>query len=195
MPIHSSNSPEKHFTLDDFLNLLDLEIAAVGDSNRAAVLVLCLHRSDRLNAILHSDYAEASRLAFVERVKPVLRDKDKFIFIGEDECWFFLPQLSSDALAILATHRILSALSAPLKVESHTVFFNPNIGVACAPTHAQNACNLLRAAETALKNAQVNNLDFYIATHNADMSLAPIDLPKALQEVLDTNTLELRYQP
>ena len=195
MGIHSLIGAAKPFALDDFLNLLDIEIASVGDSNRVAVLVLCLHRSDRLNAILQPDYAEASRLAFVARVRPVLRDKDKFIFISEDECWFFLPQLSSDALAILATHRLLTALSTPLKVELHTVFLNPNIGIACAPTHAQSATNLLRAAESALKNAQANNLDFYIASHNADMSLAPVDLPKALQEVLDANTLELRYQP
>ena len=195
MQIHTLIPAEKQFSLDDFLNLLEIEIAAMGDSNRVAVLVLRLHRSDRLNAILQPDYAEAGRLAFVARVTPVLRDKDKFIFINEDECWFFLPQLSSDSLAILATHRILTALSVPLKVELHTVFLNPNIGIACAPTHAQSATNLLRAAETALKNAQANNLDFYIAAHNSDMSLAPIDLPKALQEVLDANTLELRYQP
>ena len=195
MQNHPSTPAEKQFTLDDFLTLLDIEIAAMGESNRVAVLVLCLHRSDRLNAILHSDYAQASHLAFAERVNPVLRDKDKFIFISEDECWFFLPQLSSDALAILAAHRILAVLSTPLKIELHTVFFNPNIGIACAPTHAQSATNLLRAAETALKNAQANNLDFYIAAHHADMSLAPIDLPKALEQVLDANTLELHYQP
>ena len=65
MQIHSSNSAKKLFSLDDFLSLLDLEIAAMGDSNRVSVLVLRLHRSDRLNAILQADYAEASRRAFV----------------------------------------------------------------------------------------------------------------------------------
>lgn len=170
-------------------------MATMGDSNRLAVLVVSLGRSDRLNAILHADYAAVSRFAVTERVTPVLRDKDKCIFISEDECWFVLPQLSSDALAILAAHRLLNALSGPLKIETHTVFFNPHIGISCAPTHAESAKNLLRAAETALKNAQANNLGFYIAEHNTNISAAPIDLPKALEEVLDANTLELRYQP
>jgi EAL domain-containing protein (putative c-di-GMP-specific phosphodiesterase class I) len=191
-----SSSPNKQrAALDGFLTQLDVEMESVDDNNRVAALIMSLHRSDRLVALLNSEYAETSRLAFIELLNPVLRDKDQFVFVGEDECWFFLPHLSSDALAILAAHRILTALSVPLKIASHTIFFNPNIGIACAPTHTQNSANLLRAAEMALKNAQANNLDFYIAEHHFNISATPADLPKALEEVLDANTLELRYQP
>jgi diguanylate cyclase len=182
-------------TPGDFLSMLEGEIGIAGDTSIVAVLVLCLHRSDRINAVITPDYAQATRRAFCDRVQPVLRDKDRFVFAGENECWFLLPQLSSDALAILAVHRLLTALNTPLKIGSHTLFFNPCAGIACAPMHALTATGLLRAADTAQKNAQLGNLRFLLAPYDEEVSGTPEDLPKTLEEMLDANRLEMRYQP
>ncbi len=179
----------------DFYSALEREVNIASDISIVAVLVMSMHRSDRLSAMLTPDYAQATRAAFLERIRPVLRDKDSFVFATENECWFLLPQLSSDALAILAVHRVLSALSTPLKIGSHTIFFNPCIGIACAPVHARSATALLRAADTAQKNAQLGNLRFLLAHGAEDASAGPEDLPRALEDVLDANRLEMRYQP
>lgn len=188
-------SAEKFVNLSDFLLSLEDETHAASEVSIAAVLVMCLHRSDRLTAVTDPQYASATQAALADRLRPVLRDKDKFVFASENECWFLLPQLSSDALAILAVHRLLTALSAPLKTELHTIFFTPHIGIACAPAHAQTGAGLLRAADTAQKNAQLSNLRFLMAAYDEDASTLPEDLPAALEEVLDANRLEMRYQP
>lgn len=195
MNIRSSSGTADCTSLSDFLLALEQHTDSASEVNMVAVLVLSLHRSDRLSAILEPDYAQATRLALQDRIRPVLRDKDRLVFVSDNECWLLLPQLSSDALAILAVHRLLSALSTPLKTKSHTVFFSPCIGIACAPLHAANARGLLRAADTAQKNAQLGNLQFLLAPYEADVSAAPEDLPRELEQVLDANRLEMRYQP
>ncbi|CAN5865471.1 hypothetical protein BH11PSE12_BH11PSE12_06350 [soil metagenome] len=186
--------------LDDFLHALEHEIHLAGspvaaDGNAVAVLTVSLQRSDRIDALITPHYQQQMRASFLARIQPALRDKDRFIFVSEDECWFMLPQLASEALAILAVHRLLKELSAPLKVDSHTIFFNPYIGVACAPMHGNSAESLLRAADTAQKNASRDNHKFLIAQTSHEQRVMPQDLLAALEDVLDNNRLEMRYQP
>ena len=181
--------------LDAFMAMLESEIEKVDEHHMVAVLVLSLQRSDRLQALLNPQYAQIVQQHFCENLHPSLRTKDRYVFATENECWFILPHLSSEALAVLAGHRLLNALSSPLKIESHTIFFNPSIGIACAPLHAQTAAEVLRIADLALKNAQSNNLRFELASVARDQRHSPDDLPQAIKQVLDDNALEMRYQP
>jgi EAL domain-containing protein (putative c-di-GMP-specific phosphodiesterase class I)/GGDEF domain-containing protein len=181
--------------LDDFMAMLEAEIQAVDEHHMVAVLVLTLQRSDRLQALLNPQYAQIVKQHFCENLRPSLRVKDRFVFATDNECWFILPHLSSEALAVLAGHRLLSALSNPLKIESHTIFFQPSIGIACAPLHAGTSSEVLRIADVALKNAQSNNLRFELASVKRDQRHSPDDLPRAIKQVLDENALEMRYQP
>lgn len=181
--------------LDAFIERLDDEVGAASATASVAVLVLSLRRSDRIHALMHPDYALAARQSFFDRVQNILRDKDQFVFVSEDECWFILPQLSSEALAILATHRLLNALSKPLKVDAHTIFFSPCIGVACAPMHGQSAMSLLRAADSAQQKARRDNHPFLLAEARHGHGNMQADLQTALEQVLDSNQLNMCYQP
>lgn len=181
--------------LDEFMSMLDTEIQNLDEHHMVAVLVLSLQRSDRLQALLSPQYAQIVEEHFYDHVNPSLRVKDRFVFATENECWFILPHLSSEALAVLAGHRLLNALSAPLKIESQTIFFHPSIGIACAPLHAQSAVEVLRVADLALKNAQSNNLRIELASAKRDQRHSPDDLPRAIKQILDENALEVRYQP
>lgn len=194
-------------SLDAFMTMLDTEIQAANEQQMVAVLVLSLQRSDRLQALLNPQYAQIVQAHFCENLHPSLRAKDRYVFATDNECWFILPQLSSEALAVLAGHRLLNALSVPLKIEAQTIFFHPSIGIACAPlhignhvsnhasNHANKAADLLRIADQAQKNAQLNNLRFELARVQRDQRDSPDDLPKAIKKVLDENALEMRYQP
>jgi len=181
--------------LSEFMRLVDSEIQAVDEQHVIALLIVSLQRSDRIQAILQTQYAQSVQQHFCELILPSLRDKDRFVFATENECWFLLPQLSSEALAVLAVHRLLAALGSPLTIESQTVFFHPTIGIACAPLHAKNAFDLVRTADQAQKNAQLNNVRFEMAIVQRDQRSRPDDLPRAIKTVLDDNALEMRYQP
>nr|WP_314859789.1 GGDEF domain-containing phosphodiesterase [uncultured Undibacterium sp.] len=181
--------------LTEFMQLVDAEIRAVDEHHVMALLVVSLQRSDRVQALLQSSYAQIVEQHFCELIRPSLREKDRFVFATDNECWFLLPQLSSEALAVLAVHRLLAAMSSPLTIESQTIFFHPTIGIACAPLHVQNSFELVRIADQAKKNAQLNNLRFEMAQIQRDERSRPDDLPQAVKAVLDENGLEMRYQP
>lgn len=182
-------------SLDEFMSTLETEIQQLDESHMVAVLVLSLQRSDRLQALLNAHYAQIVKAHFCEAILPSLRVKDRFVFATENECWFILPHLSSEALAVLAGHRLLNALSTPINIESHTIFFHPSLGIACAPLHAKSAVELVRNAELALRNAQSNNLRFDLASVTNDQRHGPDDLPRAIKQVLDDNALQICYQP
>nr|WP_315484763.1 GGDEF domain-containing phosphodiesterase [uncultured Undibacterium sp.] len=181
--------------LTEFMQLVDAEIRAVDEHHVMALLVVSLQRSDRVQALLQPSYAQIVEQHFCELIRPSLREKDRFVFATDNECWFLLPQLSSEALAVLAVHRLLAAMSSPLTIESQTIFFHPTIGIACAPLHVQNSFELVRIADQAKKNAQLNNLRFEMAQIQRDERSRPDDLPQAVKAVLDENGLEMRYQP
>jgi EAL domain-containing protein (putative c-di-GMP-specific phosphodiesterase class I) len=181
--------------LTEFMHLVDAEIRAVDEHHVMALLVVSLQRSDRVQALLHASYAQIVQQHFCELIRPSLREKDRFVFATDNECWFLLPHLSSEALAVLAVHRLLAAMSSPLSIESQTIFFHPTIGIACAPLHAQDSFELVRIADQAKKNAQLNNLRFEMAQIQRVERSRPDDLPQAIKAVLDENGLEMRYQP
>lgn len=182
-------------SIDALIRMIEAQLGAVCEHQVLALMVVSLQRSDRIQAMLDSHYAQIVDQHFLAAILPSLREKDRLVFANENECWFLLPQLSSEALAVLAAHRILDALSVPLKIESHTIFFHPHVGIACAPLHTHNAKDLLRIADQALKNAQLNNSRFELAAVQHEQRASPDDLPQAIKLVLDENALEMRYQP
>jgi EAL domain-containing protein (putative c-di-GMP-specific phosphodiesterase class I)/GGDEF domain-containing protein len=186
---------EGFLKIDDFLTALESEIANTSAPASVAVLVMCLQRSDRIAALTEPAYAQDARQQLHALLRPILRDKDRIAFVGENECWIILPQLSSEALSILAVHRVVNALSTPLKIGSNTIFFNPRIGIACAPIHGKSAAEILRAADIAQKNAMAGNIRFLMADTDTKSHSTPDNLPKALEAVLDENSLEMVYQP
>ncbi|AZP11923.1 GGDEF domain-containing protein [Undibacterium parvum] len=195
MPTLSPSSNCEFSTLDAFIAALEDEIRGASASASVAVLAVSLRRSERIAALLMADYALQTRQEFLKQIQPLLRSKDKYVFVNEDECWFMLPQLASEALGILAVHRLLNALNTPFKIETQTIFFNPTVGIACAPMHGLSAMAILRAADAAQKNARRDNHKFLLAESQQDLSNLPQDLLSAIEEVLDSNRLEMRYQP
>lgn len=179
----------------EFYGAIVTALAGCGESSSVALLVVSLRRSDRIAALLADHHSNEMTGQLLARINAILRSKDQFVLVGEDECWLLLPGLSSEALAILAAHRLLAALNSPLIAGKHTVFMRPSIGIACAPLHAQSATSLLRAADIAQQNARAANDLFAMAEVEQGSSSIPADLPKALSHVLASNALQVVYQP
>jgi predicted signal transduction protein with EAL and GGDEF domain len=182
-------------SLAAFYAAIEAALASCGESSSVALLVVSLRRSDRIAALLADHQSEQVTLQLLAHIKAILRSKDQFVLAGEDECWLLLPGLPSEALAILAAHRLLAALNPPLMVGKHTVFMRPCVGIACAPLHAQSAASLLRAADIAQQNARAANNLFSMAETAEGGGSIPADLPKALSTVLASNALKVVYQP
>lgn len=190
----TSDSPEIA-TLGQFFDVLQREVQRSSETSSVAVMLVSLQRSDRIAALMIEDYAKDLRNQLRARLEPILRSKDRYIFVSENEIWLILPQLASEALAILAAHRLQGALYEPLKNHTYPIFLNPYIGIACAPQHSNATMALLRAAEAAQKNALAGHFKFLMADSDAAVQTIPDNLPQALGAVLDANELNIEYQP
>ena len=182
------------FCADFSVQLQDaIEIAT--ESQILALAVINFQRSDRIAALLsmaHAKYLEDSIWA---RLKPILRSRDELVFVGPNECWLMMPALAAPALAMLAVHRILAALEAPLPIENGSVYFSPCIGVVCAPIKGLNALTMLRMADNAQKKALYEHQKFSFLSGDINVNLLPENLPKLVAEVIDANALNVVYQP
>lgn len=196
--MNSFNIEEQHgecASLAQFYAAIEAALDRCGESGSVALLVVSLRRSDRITALLADYHSQQVTVQLLARIQSILRSKDQFVMAGEDECWLLLPGLPSEALAILAAHRLLAALNQPLVVGQHTVFMRPCVGIACAPLHAQSAADLLRAADIAQQNARAANNLFWMAPVEEVSGNIPADLPKAVHYILATNALKVVYQP
>jgi diguanylate cyclase len=182
-------------SLAHFLAELRSEIGRCNEQNSVAVVQVALRRSDRVEALIVGDYANEVLDLIRLRINPVLRSKDRFVFVNENELWLILPQLTSEALAVLAVHRLLGCFLGPIKHRNATIFITPCIGIASAPLHSTSPMALLRAAETAQKNALAGHHKFLMAERDSANQIIPEDLHQALTDVLHANELNVEYQP
>lgn len=199
LPTLTSKYLNRLESIEQFLNSAKSVLHKAFSNEVSVILVLKLNRSDRIQAIINREYSENCSQLLSEKIAACLRDKDQFVFISENECWFLLPQLSSEALAILAVHRLLNALSQPLQIQCESgikpIFFHPNVGIAYSTMAFHDAENLIFIASEAQKFAALNHQQFSIAQNHLGRQVASLEMLKLLQIELDENNLEIMYQP
>lgn len=80
-------------------------------------------------------------------------------------------------------------------LDSHSVHFNPSIGVALAPMDGMNAATMLRMADQAQKGALLEHQRYALAERDVKSNLMPDNLPKLIADVIEANELRVVYQP
>ncbi len=117
--------------------------------------------------------------------------------LGGDEFALLLGRVQSVDAAMVLARRVVDDLSQPIEVEGRTIQMGASVGVALSPDHAENADELLRAADMALYEAKSAGRG--VATlYQADMKRVLLDqraLELELHSALTNGEFELYYQP
>lgn len=161
----------------------------------AAVLIIGLARSDRLDAMLGVPTGQIMQRALV-RIAGALRSADRYVQLSDEKICVVLPNLRSDALPLLAAGKIQQAFELPLNFEDGLVTVRPVIGIALFPAQAANAEELLVHADIAERIARDRDIVQYV--FQADDRRAAdtyTGLNTELREAIRTNQLEVFYQP
>lgn len=181
--------------------LMDRIYHGIEQAKRAGkTLALCfidLDRFKHINDSLGHDIGDLLLKEVARRLKLTLRESDTVARLGGDEFVVLLEGYKNEDNISHVARKMLSIVSQPMLLSTHTVGISPSIGIAIYPDDATNAAELLKHADVAMyhaKEAGRNNFQFFTAEMNekAYMQLAR---ETRLRQALQQNEFINYYQP
>jgi diguanylate cyclase (GGDEF)-like protein len=117
---------------------------------RCAVLCLDLSRFRLITDTLGHRAGDQLLIAVAARIQEVVRTSDSIGRIGSDDFAIILEEILDANEAAVVSQRIIDAFEAPVPLLGSDYYVRPSLGIALFPEHADDAAELIRAADTAL---------------------------------------------
>jgi diguanylate cyclase (GGDEF)-like protein len=163
----------------------------------SAVLFLDVDNLKAVNDNLGHDGGDTLIKLLCDRMVSSVRDTDTVARLSGDEFAILLVGSGSEHQAERVAHRILDSLRVPTQIGEHLVRTGFSIGLATSTTCAASGIGMLRAADLAMYAAKTGGkgrLEVFQPSHHT--AQVERDAVRAeLSGVLDTEQLELHYQP
>ena len=136
-----------------FMDRVDhaIKLASRCKDYRVAVLFLDMDRFKAVNDSLGHTKGDQLLIAIARRLEQCLRSGDTIARLGGDEFVFLLEDIKDINDATNVANRIQEALTLPFNLGGHEVFISTSIGIALSTTVVQQAENLLRDADIAIR--------------------------------------------
>ncbi len=138
-----------------FERILEREVAAQGRSKPVALLLADIHRFKALNQQFGRKAGDALLQQLGQRLGALLAGTDTLARLSGDKFAMLLGADGPPHRGLSLGGQILAACAEPFIIDGRLVNLNLNIGMALFPDHAADAESLLRAAELALGQAQL----------------------------------------
>jgi diguanylate cyclase (GGDEF)-like protein/PAS domain S-box-containing protein len=161
-----------------------------------ALLVIDLDRFGQINDSLGQEVGDRVLQDAARRIAGCLRDDDVLARIGGDQ-FALLLQPADGPAAETTARRILNLMAQPHSLDGADFTLTCSIGIALAPAHANQADELLRHAETAMrqvKHAGRSHVRLHQRRGNDDRR-AHMTLDHAMRQALVSGRFRLQYQP
>lgn len=131
-----------------------------------------------------------------ERLVEALHETDLVGYTGRHQLGCLLDALPGESHAVLAAHKILRTLAAPFRLGERRLVVAPRLGVAVSDHLARDAGELLRRANTAMRQARREREPLKVYAQDADeLMLLGLDLWGDLGRAIEESELYLVYQP
>lgn len=186
--------PNRALLMDRIYHGID---QAKRDKRSLALCFIDLDKFKQINDSLGHDVGDLLLKEVARRLTLTLRDSDTVARLGGDEFIVLLEGYkTTDNLSHVA-RKMLTVVSEPMQLGTHTVGVSPSVGIAIYPDDAINAIELLKHADVAMyhaKEAGRNNFQFFTAEMNekAHMRLAR---ETRLRKALHNDEFINFYQP
>ncbi|HWU84006.1 MAG TPA: EAL domain-containing protein, partial [Rhodocyclaceae bacterium] len=177
---------------------LELALAqARRDSSMVAVMYVDLDRFKLVNDTYGHAMGDELLKAISQRIRACLRASDTLSRHGGDEFIVLLPEVASEADALMVADKILKALAPPFQLMERQFSTTVSIGVAFYPGDDENADGLIRKADIAMyqvKTRGKNNCQRYRREMSASHDRR-VAFENDLRAALARGEFELLYQP
>ena len=186
--------PNRLFFLEELKSYINL---AARRKEYLAVIVLDLNRFRYVNASYGTKAGDAVLREVARRLKRILRESDIVGRFFADEFGIIVGGLRRKKDITVVVNKIRSIFDQPFTVNTHTVHLNANYGVSVYPTDGENAQDLLRKAELALRTSkEVGEGAVYF--YSKDIEKETVEeaiLRISLKDALERGEFILYYQP
>jgi len=165
-------------------------------NNSMALMFLDLDRFKEINDTLGHLAGDMLLCKVAERLTSNLRDVDTIARLGGDEFIILLEQVRDQREIEMVVNKILDFFAAPFSINENDVFVPPSIGITVYPDDADNARELLKAADIAMYEAKRNGgncYEFYSTEKHAKSTLR-LSMESNLRQAIDQDELSLAYQ-
>ncbi|MFD1036199.1 putative bifunctional diguanylate cyclase/phosphodiesterase [Sphingomonas hankookensis] len=177
-----------------FADLVEDMIAAV-ERARYAVLVVNLDRFSRVNACMGSLSGDELLISVARRLKGVLRGCDLLARTGGDEFAVLLGLREGPADALQVAGRLQQALVQPFQLSDFSIRIECSIGIALGEDADDEAEDMIRHAQFAVKRAKRTGQTEVYRPHLFDIVRNQFSIETRLRHALEEGQLRLAFQP
>jgi len=170
--------------------------AARRDGSTYAFLLVDMDRFRQINDSLGHDVGDTVLQTMAQRLQGCLRGEDLLTRLGGDQ-FVVLVKPADAAAAEAAARRILNVVAQPCSVDGATFTLTCSIGMALAPSQGTRIDELVRNAESALrqvKSAGRAHFGLHQARAEGDRR-QNMQLDHAMRQALVSGRFRLQYQP
>ena len=157
----------KHDTLTKLPNrgmFQELLFNAIKDADEKnseiALMFIDLDKFKQINDTLGHDAGDEILIQTVERVKPLLRDSDKFARLGGDEFTIIFDSISKKELAEISSN-IIETVSADFHLKAGIGNIGESIGISIYPTESESKDSLIKNSDKAMYMAKESGRNCY----------------------------------
>ena len=183
-------------------NSLDHKInTAIAKSSRNnsqfAVMFIDLDQFKDINDTLGHTVGDKLLIEMAKRITNTVRANDSVIRFGGDEFVAVTDCFADIEIIDSIAHRIIDAISKPVKLDTVESYITASIGIACYPQNGRNSTVLLKHADTAMyqaKNAGKNQYQPY-DKRSATKQNRKLSIVHQLHHAIKNNEFSLAYQP
>ncbi len=164
------------------------------DESRHAVLVIDVLRFSRINESMGSVGGDELLITFARRLMTALRAGDVLARTGGNEFGVLVTLRRGVEDALSAAARIEDAMTTPFQLSELDIRVECAIGVAVMQS-GQDSEELFRNAQFAVKQAKQTGKPEIYQPKEASLARRRFSIETELRRALDTDQLDLRYQP
>jgi diguanylate cyclase (GGDEF)-like protein/PAS domain S-box-containing protein len=165
--------------------------------HKLALLFLDMDRFKHINDSLGHEIGDRLLQSVAQRLLECVRSSDTVSRQGGDEFVVLLTEVTHARDAGISAEKILVALSAPHRIDEHSLHVTVSIGIATYPDDGTDAETLLKHADFAMyhaKDSGRNNSQFFKTDMNV-RAIARQSVENDLRHALERREFSLHFQP
>ena len=178
-----------------FSDRLEALLEEASERAEHAVLVLDLDRFSRVNACLGSMAGDELLITVARRIKGALRAGDVLARTGGDEFGILVRLEDGPSDAEHVAKRIQGALASPFRLSDFEIRVSCSIGIAFGSAQVEDAEELIRHAQFAVKRSKTSGRAEAYQTQAFDIAREQFGMETALRRAIERGQLRLTYQP